>query len=112
MLRGIKAGFNTVFGNENGGIIAPVSKVSESVLVGNVGASVSGEPVFPSRQAGLAAEDNLICNKSCFVDVENNDFSAAKDSSLERRRVGYTAGWLPGDDFSISAEKIRLSQAP
>ena len=105
LLRGIKAGFNTVFGNENGGIIAPTSKVSESVLAGNVGVSVSGAPVFPSRQDGLAAEDNLICDKSCFVDVENKDFSAAKDSLLEHRRVGYTAGWLPGDDYFSQRRK-------
>jgi hypothetical protein len=105
LLRGIKIGFNTVIDNEQGGIMATAGKVTESVLVGNVGASLSGAPAFPSRQAGLAAEDNLVCDKSCFADAERLDFSAAKSSLLERSGVGYKAAWHPGDDFFAQSRK-------
>lgn len=105
LLRSIKVGFNTVYGNEAGGIMAPAGKVAASLMVGNVGASLSGASAFSARQAGLAAEDNLVCNKSCFADVEKNDFSATQNSLLERGGVGYKAAWLPDDDFFAQRRK-------
>jgi hypothetical protein len=99
LLRRIKVGFNTLYGNEAGGIMASAGKVAESVMIGNVGASLSGAPAFPPRQAGLLAEDNLVCDNSCFADAGKNDFSAAPNSLLERRVVAYKAAWQPADDF-------------
>ena len=105
LLRRIKVGFNTVYGNEAGGIVASAGKVAESLIVGNVGASLSGAPAFPARQAGLSLEDNLVCDNGCFADAGKNDFSPAPNSLLERRVVGYKAAWQPADDFFAQSRK-------
>ena len=105
LLRRVKVGFNTVYGNEAGGITASAGKVAESVMIGNVGASLSGTPAFPPRQAGLVAEDNLVCDNSCFADAGKNDFSAAQNSLLDRRVVGHKAAWQPADDFFAQSRK-------
>jgi len=99
LLRGVKVGFNSAYGNETGGIVAPTKRVSDSLLVGNVGWSRSGIPTYPSHQSGLGMEENLVCDNTCFVNPENAEFSPAKNSALDRRGVGFKAGWLPEDDF-------------
>lgn len=52
LLRHIKLGFNSVYGNKMGGITAPQEKVADTLLVGNVGWNDSTPSVFPARAVG------------------------------------------------------------
>ena len=100
LLRGIKIGFNSLYGNEAGGITAPPpGKLVDIFLVGNVGWTHTNVALFPTKQAGLTESENLICERGCFADPERNGYFPARQSALDRHRVNFKAGWLPVDDF-------------
>jgi hypothetical protein len=99
LLRQIKVGFNTLLDNGKGAITATQDKLAETMIVGNVGLAGAQGSLFPPRQNGLVASDNVFCEKSCFADVDGFDLSPARGSILDRRSVGLKAAWFPQDDF-------------
>lgn len=100
LLRGIKIGFNSVYGNASGGVTAPApGKLADTMLVANVGWNHAPAPVFPPSQAGLVESDNLNCDRACFAEPEDDDFSPARNTALDLRRVAFKGAWRPEDDF-------------
>jgi len=100
LLRSIKIGFNSVYGNKGGGVTAPPpGKLEDTVLVANAGWSDGKKATFPEPQQGLTERDNLACARDCFIDPANGDFSPAADSVLRGRESSFNATWLPADDF-------------
>ena len=100
LLRGVKIGFNSTYGNEAGGITAPESgKLHDSVLAGNAGWGDRKAAVFPQPQPGLMQVDNLVCARSCFSDPNSSDFSPAPGSPLSRAVTRFHEAWVPEDDF-------------
>jgi len=81
LLRGIKIGLNTVYGNESGGIMLPKGKVAETEVIGNAGWSPAS------------------VEKSCFVNPDSMDFSPAYNSRLDRSSLTTTPAWLNASDF-------------
>lgn len=99
LLQEIKVGFNTLLDNGKGAIIATQDKLSETMMVGNVGASGAAGSLFPPRQMGLTVIANIACERACFADFANLDLSPALNSMLGRQVVSMKAAWIPQDDF-------------
>ncbi|HWH75824.1 MAG TPA: right-handed parallel beta-helix repeat-containing protein, partial [Candidatus Binatus sp.] len=105
LLRGIRIGLNTVYGNVSGGITLPKGKVADTQVVGNAGWSPASVENFPASQSGLIISENLTCEKACFADPEALDFSPARDSRLDRTALTTIPSWLGATDFFGGSRK-------
>lgn len=99
LLRRLKVGFNTLVQNAKGAVSAPQGALMDSLLVGNVAAAAGEGPAFPVKQDGLSQGDNLVCDRSCFADLDRGDLAPAKSSVLDRRVVAAGPDWAPEIDF-------------
>ena len=106
LLHQIKVGFNTLLENGAGAITASQDKLIDSMMVGNVGWASARGALFPPRQGGLVAFDNLACEKSCFANIDLLDLAPARNSLLDKRTVGVKAGWIPEEDYYRQRRKV------
>lgn len=100
LLRGVAIVHNTVYGNEGGGILAPLETATDVKVLNNAVHGLPGTPLFPNLQPGVLSLGNVNCSwLPCFVDPARRDFSPLSGSPLAA--VGLTLGdaWMPDDDF-------------
>ncbi len=100
LLRGIAVTHNTVYANDQGGILAPTSGTLDVVLRNNAGAGRSTAPIFPAARPGLHLIGNLNCAwLQCFADPEGLDFSPGPGSLLRGLSLPRAMDGVPADDF-------------
>lgn len=95
LLRNIILANNTSFRNSRGEFLAPASgKLSDVLLVKNVGVAVDGQRVFPGIRSGMTLRQNVDCTHAeCFGDPSGANFSPLSSSPL------MTDGALPDVDL-------------
>jgi len=84
LLRNIIVANNTSFRNSRGEFLTPPSgKLSDVLLVKNVGVAVEGQRTFPGIRSGMTLRQNIDCTHAeCFADPSAANFSPLSSSPL------------------------------
>jgi hypothetical protein len=100
LLRGVVVAHNSLYANQQGGVIAPEDGPLEATLLNNAVHARAGTPPLPPARPGLRMTGNVDCSWApCFANADALDFSPFAGSILAGRGLGPTEALVPGDDF-------------
>jgi len=100
LLRGVVVVHNSVYGNQQGGIMVPGQGPLEATLLNNAAHARAGTLAVPEARAGLRTTGNVDCSMvPCFANADALDFSPFTGSSLVGRGMGPADTSVPADDF-------------
>jgi hypothetical protein len=120
LLRNIIVANNTSFKNSRGEFLAPASgKLSDVLLVKNVGVAVEGQRVFPAIRSGMTLRQNADCTHAeCLADPSAANFSPLSSSPLMMDGTLSDVD-LPRDDYfgrprgqAVKAGALEFSAPP
>jgi hypothetical protein len=96
LLRGLTVVHNSIYGNQQGGIIVPIVGRVQATVANNAVHAGPGKPTFPVDRAGITSVGNVDCTSlPCFVRPQARDFSPLL---LGPGRVTGDP-WMPLDDY-------------
>jgi hypothetical protein len=100
LLRGIVVVHNTLWQNEQAGIIAPAVMPGEVSIVNNAVQAAPGVPAWPAGDRSIRLAGNVDCAVApCFTSGEGQDFSPIPTGMLAAAGAVRVDLWMPRDDF-------------
>jgi hypothetical protein len=100
LLRAIVVVHNSVYANQEGGIMAPDQGPVEATIHNNAIHARAGTLPLPPQRPGLRMTGNVDCSWApCFANADALDFSPFPGSILVGRGLAPPEPIVPGDDF-------------